>query len=178
MGPLSEQRSSSVQMTLSARTAVPVVEERLPKTARQLLQLLRIHRRLSTGDMIAISGRSRPTVLRHFKMLETAGLVKWVGNSLHDPQAYWILSRQQPLKPLICSLNNSKIVTVARKPCSRAQLVTCCNACMIVFPLGWASGGLLSIDRGGDPPWRVPPLRESDPRRSTGRRRPRTAECR
>lgn len=99
VGPVYEQRSSSVQVTLSARTAVPVVEERLPKTARELLQLLRIHKRLSTGDMIAISGRSRPTVLRHFKMLETAGLVKWVGASLHDPQAYWILRDSNPSTP-------------------------------------------------------------------------------
>ena len=99
--PIYEQRSSSVLVTLSALTAVTGVEEGLPRTAQRLLQLLRLEMRLSTGDLIAASGWSRPTVLRHVKTLENAGLVTWVGNSPSDPLAYWTLREHSPQLPLL-----------------------------------------------------------------------------
>lgn len=99
--PVYEQRASSVQLTLFAHEFDPDREKDLPTTAQELLQLLRIEVRLSTGDLMAATGRSRPTVLRHVKMLETAGLVKWVGNSSRDPQAYWTLRENQPYLPFL-----------------------------------------------------------------------------
>ncbi len=89
--PAYEQRASSVHLTLFAHAAVPDLEERFSKVAQELLQLLRTESQLSTGDLMAATGRSRPTVLRHARILQTAGLLEWVGNSPQDPQAYWAL---------------------------------------------------------------------------------------
>lgn len=99
--PVFEQRSSSVHVTLLARTTVKGVEEALPQTARQVLQLLRVATRLSTGEIMAATFHSRPTVLRHIKTLQTAGLVKWVGSSRQDPQAYWVLTEHEPQTPVL-----------------------------------------------------------------------------
>ena len=89
--PVYEQRASSVRLTLFSHTVDPEWERDLPKIARELLQLFRGEHRLSTGDLVAATRRSRPAVLRHLRTLEDAGVIKWVGASPSDPQAYWVL---------------------------------------------------------------------------------------
>lgn len=91
--PVYEPRASSVRVLLLAHPA-GIPDAGLPKVAQELLQLLRVEGRLSTGDLVALSGRSRPTVLRHIKPLEAAGIVKWVGNSPQDPRAIWVLQNR------------------------------------------------------------------------------------
>jgi len=99
--PVYQQKASSVHLTLFAHPADLDLEKQLPKTTRDLLQLMRIEKQLSTGDLMAATGRSRPTILRHLNSLKALGLVEWVGNSPRDPQAHWVLREKQPHLPLL-----------------------------------------------------------------------------
>ena len=63
----------------------------LSPEARALVRALRDAGRLSTGELVRVSRRSRPIVLRDLEILRDAGVVDWVGKSKKDPRAYWRL---------------------------------------------------------------------------------------
>ena len=85
------QTAGSVLLTLSARAVDRELERRLPESARDILRLIRDAGRASTGDVVAVTGESRPVVLRHLRALRDEGLIDWVGRSPKDPRAYWKL---------------------------------------------------------------------------------------
>ena len=51
-----------------------------------LVRALRDAGRLSTGELVRVSRRSRPIVLRDLEILRDAGVVDWVGKSKKDPR--------------------------------------------------------------------------------------------
>ena len=73
------QTAGSVLLTLSARAVDRELERRLPESARDILRLIRDAGRASTGDVVAVTGESRPVVLRHLRALRDEGLIDWVG---------------------------------------------------------------------------------------------------
>ena len=83
------QTAGSVRLLLSCRPVDRELERRLPPGARDVLRSINEADRLSTGDVMASTGQSRPAVLRHLRALEAEGLVEWVGQSSKDPRAYW-----------------------------------------------------------------------------------------
>lgn len=85
------QTAGTVRLTLSSAPIDRQLEARLPRESRELLRCIRDEGRVSTGDLVEISGLSRPVVLRRLRALEDEGLVEWVGNSPRDPRAYWRL---------------------------------------------------------------------------------------
>lgn len=85
------QTAGSVRLTLSSVVVDRALEERLPRSARTVLRLIRDAGRLSTGEAVEATGSSRPAVLRQLQALEREGLVEWVGRSKKDPRAYWKL---------------------------------------------------------------------------------------
>ena len=89
--PLYEQGNSHVRLTLSSRQRLnDQVARDLPVAAREILKALRTAGRpLTTGDMVDLSGRTRPTVLKYVNLLKHSGLAKWVGSSPNDPTATW-----------------------------------------------------------------------------------------
>lgn len=86
------QTSGSVRLTLSSTLVDRDLEARLPPGARHLLSMLRDGGRVSTGELVEASGRSRPLVIRQLNALRDAGVIRWVGQSPKDPRAYWTLS--------------------------------------------------------------------------------------
>lgn len=92
--PHYEQTAGSVRLTLSADPVDRALEDRLSPRARDILRSIREGEHMSTGDLVAITGRSRPTLLRDLRLLEEAGLINWVGSSRKDPRAYWRLRRE------------------------------------------------------------------------------------
>lgn len=89
--PIYRQTSGSVRLTLSADPVDRALEDRLPPTARSLVRAIREQERASTGDVVALTGRSRPSVLNDLRALEDAGIIERVGTSAKDPRAYWRL---------------------------------------------------------------------------------------
>lgn len=89
--PEYHQTSGSVRLTLRAEPIDRAIEDRLPPTSRLIVRTIRELSRASTGDLVELTGRSRPVVLRHLRGLEREGLVEWVGTSKQDPRAYWQL---------------------------------------------------------------------------------------
>lgn len=89
--PQYRQTSGSVRVSLSADPVDRALEDRLPPTARDLVRSIRQMDRASTGDLVEITGRSRPVVLRDLRALVEENLVEWVGTSKKDPRAYWRL---------------------------------------------------------------------------------------
>ncbi len=87
--PQYRQTSGSVHLTLSWATVRRQDYDCLPERARVLLGLLAQAGRLGTGEMAEATGWSRPVVLSHLRALKEAGLIAWVGQSRHDPRAYW-----------------------------------------------------------------------------------------
>ena len=85
------QTSGSVRLTLSSVAVDRELESRLPVGARELVRMIREGGRVSTGDLVGATGRSRPVVIRQLNALRDAGVVHWVGNSPQDPRAYWTL---------------------------------------------------------------------------------------
>ncbi|MCQ3811978.1 MAG: ArsR family transcriptional regulator [Acidimicrobiia bacterium] len=83
------QTSGSVRLTLSFQAVDRELEQRLPEGARDILRVIRDAERVSTGDVVAATGESRPIVLRHLRALRDEGLIDWVGQSPRDPRAYW-----------------------------------------------------------------------------------------
>lgn len=89
--PVYRQTSGSVQLTLVSAPFDRSIEDRLPPNARGLVRIVREAGRISTGDLVAASGYSRPVVLRGLKALQAAGVIEWHGNSPKDPRAFWSL---------------------------------------------------------------------------------------
>jgi predicted HTH transcriptional regulator len=87
------QTPGSVRLTLSSTAVDRALEDRLPTGARVVVRLIREAGRLSTGELVEATGRSRPVVIRQLKALEAEGLVKWVGHSAKNPRACWVLPR-------------------------------------------------------------------------------------
>ena len=89
--PLYEQGSSHVRLTLSSRQRLnDQVAGNLAVAAREMLRdIRRAARPVTTGDVVEITGRSRPTVLKHLNVLREVGLIKWVGTNSNDPTATW-----------------------------------------------------------------------------------------
>ncbi len=85
------QTSGSVRVTLSSAPVDRELESRLPPGARDIASLVRQTGRLSTGEIIAASGLSRPVVIRQLKSLQEAGILERHGHSPKDPRAYWAL---------------------------------------------------------------------------------------
>lgn len=85
------QTAGSVRLTLSSVAVDRELEARLPAGAREVVRLIREAGRLSTGDVVEATKRSRPSVLKQLQALQTEGLIEWVGRSPKDPRAYWKL---------------------------------------------------------------------------------------
>lgn len=85
------QTSGSVRLTLSSAPVDRERESRLPRGSRELVRVIRQGGRVSTGDLVEATGRSRPVVIRQLKALREEGVVTWVGNSPRDPRAYWTI---------------------------------------------------------------------------------------
>ena len=80
-------------LTLSSEPTDRKLDEQLTPEARTATAALRAAGRLSTGEVGELLGRSRPVTIRVLRSLESAGVVRWVGNSAKDPRAYWELAR-------------------------------------------------------------------------------------
>jgi len=89
--PVYRQTSGSVELQLLAEPVDRKLEERLPEHARAISRALRSEGRMSTGDLMAVLGVSRPVVQRELGMLRDAGIVEWIGKSRRDPRAHWCL---------------------------------------------------------------------------------------
>ncbi len=87
--PTYTQTAGSVRLTLSCQPVDRELEQRLRPGTRDVLRAINEAGRLSTGDLVRTTGKSRPAVLRHLRTLEAEGLVEWVGRSTKDPRAYW-----------------------------------------------------------------------------------------
>ena len=88
------QTSGSVRLTLSSSLVDRELEDRLPLGAREVIRLVRQATRMSTGEIIDATGRSRPVVIRQLQALKEAGILEWIGQSPKDPRAYWTLRTQ------------------------------------------------------------------------------------
>jgi ATP-dependent DNA helicase RecG len=87
--PEYHQTAGSVQLVLRASKVDHALDARLPGTWRQAMQRVREGNRVSTGDVQAALGASRPAAINVLRALEAEGLVEWIGNSSRDPRAYW-----------------------------------------------------------------------------------------
>ena len=90
--PVYRQTAGSVVLTLSGDTTDRALTARLPAETQLMVTALRTAGRMSTGDMAAVLGASRPIAIRRLRELERAGLIEWYGNSPKDPRAYWTLA--------------------------------------------------------------------------------------
>jgi ATP-dependent DNA helicase RecG len=91
VGPATQQTSGSVRLTLPSTPVDRELEARLPPGSRDPVRFIREGGRISTGELVEATGRSRPVVIRQLIALRDAGVVAWVGNSPKDPRAYWTL---------------------------------------------------------------------------------------
>lgn len=91
--PMYHQTSGSVSLVLSAELRNVALDAGLPREAQAVMAALREAERLSTGEIAALLGLSRPPALRRLAALEEAGVIEWVGQSKRDPRAYWRLVR-------------------------------------------------------------------------------------
>lgn len=89
--PVYRQTAASVRLLLSGEPVQRALDQQLTPEARTVAVALRDARRLSTGEVAALLGRSRPHVIRVLATLQEAELVRWVGKSPKDPRAYWEL---------------------------------------------------------------------------------------
>lgn len=83
--------AGSVRVSLTSAPVDRELEARLPKSARDLVRIVREAGRASTGELVEATGRSRPVVLKQLRALEDAGVLDWNGHSRNDPRAYWSL---------------------------------------------------------------------------------------
>ena len=92
--PVYQQSSGSVRLVLSSANALPrEVLEDLPKQALGVLDAMRLENRpLGTGEIVSLTGLTRPTVLRHLRRLQANSIVIWEGQSQSDPRASWRLA--------------------------------------------------------------------------------------
>lgn len=92
--PVYTQTAASVRLLLSAEPADRRLDAQLTPQARKVTAALREAGRLSTGEVAELLERSRPAAIRLLRTLESAGIVRWVGKSPHDPRAHWELARR------------------------------------------------------------------------------------
>lgn len=92
--PAYSQTQGSVKLILSGISRIaPEVEERLPRGSIETLDVLRrVGSPLGTGDLMDVTGLSRPTLIRQLNALRDAGLVVWFGKSTRDPRATWAIA--------------------------------------------------------------------------------------
>ena len=90
--PIVTQTAGGVTVTLLGEVVHRNELMGLPTDARELFQQLSLLGSASTGDLVRLSNRSRPIVLRNLRLLESLGLVQHTGNSPRDPRAYWTVS--------------------------------------------------------------------------------------
>lgn len=87
--PEYHQTAGSVQLILRASRVDRALDDRLPGNWRNAMRIVRDGERVSTGDIQAALGVSRPVTIRLLRAMEEAGLIEWVGKSDRDPRAYW-----------------------------------------------------------------------------------------
>jgi ATP-dependent DNA helicase RecG len=92
--PVYTQTAASVRLLLSAEPADRRLDAQLTPQARTVTAALRTAGRLSTGEIAELLGRSRPATIRLLRTLESAGIIRWVGNSARDPRAHWEIARR------------------------------------------------------------------------------------
>ena len=92
--PLYRQTPASVVLVLAATPLDPEVAALLPPGSREIMEQIRAAGGMSTGDIAATVGMSKPTALRRLRALADAGLVERVGRSPRDPRAYWKLNSE------------------------------------------------------------------------------------
>ncbi len=90
--PIVTQTAGGVTLTLFGAIIYGSELRRLPLAARELFQQLSLLGSAGTGDLVRLSNRSRPIVLRNLRLLESRKLVQRTGNSPTDPRAYWSVS--------------------------------------------------------------------------------------
>jgi ATP-dependent DNA helicase RecG len=89
--PVYRQGAGSVTLTLSAMSRIPQETlDRLPRGSLDTLNALTAARQpLGTGDLLGLTGLSRPTLVKQLNALRDEGLVRWTGKSPKDPRAMW-----------------------------------------------------------------------------------------
>ena len=87
--PSVRQSSGGVTVTLLGEIIGPGELMALSPLARDVLRQLSLAGRCGTGEVMRQVNRSRPVALRALRELESRGMVRWVGNSTTDPDAYW-----------------------------------------------------------------------------------------
>lgn len=92
--PSYRQRPASVVLVLAATALDRAVAASLPSRSREVMELIRDGRGLSTSDVADALALSRPSALRRLHALEGAGMIEWVGQSKKDPRAYWRLKSE------------------------------------------------------------------------------------
>nr|WP_269809981.1 ATP-binding protein [Kineosporia rhizophila] len=91
--PVYKQSSGSVRLSLiNIPRLDPRLAARLPSKSQDVLDLLRRSARpLSTGDIADALGLSRPATTIRLRALQGERLIQWVGKSLRDPRAVWVI---------------------------------------------------------------------------------------
>jgi ATP-dependent DNA helicase RecG len=92
--PQYHQTSGSVRLVLPTDPVERELEARLPSDTREVARRLRDAGQMGTGDLVNVTGRSRPWVLSQLRRLEEAGVVQRIGKSPKDPRAYWKLRKR------------------------------------------------------------------------------------
>lgn len=90
--PAYVQTAGSVRLTLVAEPFDRELDARLPTGGRELVRLVRMMDRPSTGQILAEYGEPRPTrvtIGKRLNALAKIGLIERVGNGPTDPRAYW-----------------------------------------------------------------------------------------
>ncbi|GGG81325.1 ATP-binding protein [Corynebacterium pelargi] len=89
--PHYQQFTEAVRLTLFSETApAKAVPDQMGATATRIVHELKLAKQpLGTGQLTALLGLARPTVLRHLNALRKQGLVQWHGRNKRDPQATW-----------------------------------------------------------------------------------------
>ena len=87
--PVLRQTAGGVEITLFGVRAQPEEAEEMHPISRLLYEQIVTGGRLRTGELIDLSGHSRPRVLQFLYWLEARGLVRRVGSAPTDPNAYW-----------------------------------------------------------------------------------------
>ena len=93
--PTLRETAGGVALTLFNAPDDPAVLRGLPQFAQDLFDRIERAGRLRTGELVELTGVSRPTVLRHLHALRDHGLIRWVGLSATDPQAYWTVDADE-----------------------------------------------------------------------------------
>ena len=87
--PMLRQTAGGVEITLSGVRMQPAELKEMPPVSRLLYEQIVMAGRLRTGELINLTGHSRPRVLQYLYAMEARGLVRRVGGGSTDPHAYW-----------------------------------------------------------------------------------------